>query len=133
MNLKIIIILFIIPLILLNLYNLEFLDNLKDKAIMYSSLYAYLITSFSIILKLATIKELTHIFYVSLMVFVPLISKSKNVLIQFTVNSIIALMTRRLFNGCLINKVYKKKIVRIKFPIDIIFGLSGLISILKLL
>lgn len=133
MNLKIIIILFIIPLILLNLYNLEFLDNLKDKAIMYSSLYAYLITGFSIVLKLATIKELTHIFYVSLMVFVPLISKSKNVLIQFAVNSIIALMTRRLFNGCLINKVYKKKIVKIKFPIDIIFGLSGLISILKLL
>ena len=122
----------IILLIVYNFILLKYSDKLIDKIIVNSSLIGLLLTLLSYLFKKFYIFELCHIEYAILMILIPLISNNKYILTFHFLNGLIAIITRKIFNGCLLHKVQKKRIISPPINWNIIFPILTAISFIKI-
>ena len=115
-----------------NLNLIKYKYKLKDKILVYTCLLGVIGTSISYFLKQFYLFELFHIKYAFLMILIPLISNNKEVLTYHFINGIIAIITRKIYNGCLLHKVQKERIINPPINWNILFPTLTLISLIKL-
>ena len=108
-----------------------------DKKILYFMLFSLIIYSFGRVTCSGKIIAINHFLYALSMVTTPLLSNDRELLLLIIAMSIVAIGSRRYFNGCLIRKVEKKtSLVDNSFTKildwDLIFPGIGLLATYKL-